>query len=93
MFYYNEYDGYQYLLVVFSTDTEDEDGFNKFWFLGEPFFKKYQFIFNKDTKSIEIYTTIDNKNSKESWLKKNKTYIILIIILFIMFLAIAALIL
>ena len=92
LFYYNEYDGYQYFLVVFSTDTEDQDGFNKFWILGEPFFKKYQFIFNKDSKSIGRYTSIDNKNIEESWLKRNKVYIILIVILVIMFLVIGVLI-
>ena len=89
LFYYNEYDGYQYFLVVFSTDTEDQD---EFWILGEPFFKKYQFIFNKDSKSIGRYTSIDNKNIEENWLKKNKTYIILIVILVIMLLVIGSLI-
>ena len=87
VFYNNEYDGYQYLLIVFSVDIEDEDiGYNEYWILGEPIFKKYQFIFNKNSKRIGFYTNInsDKNNNDLSFWKKNKWYIILIILLVIL---------
>ena len=87
VFYYNEYDGYQYLLIVFSVDTEDDDiGYNEYWILGEPIFKKYQFIFNKNSKRIGLYTNINNKKNNKgiSFWKKNKWYLILIILLVIL---------
>ena len=87
VFYYNEYDGYQYLLIVFNVDIGDDDiGYNEYWILGEPIFKKYQFIFNKNSKRIGIYTNINNKknNNGISFWKKNKWYIILIILLVIL---------
>ena len=86
VFYYNEYDGYQYLLIVFSSDTDDEEiGYNEFWIFGEPIFRKYQFIFNKNSKRIGLYTNIDSNNKKKSsFFSKNKWYIFLIILLIIL---------
>ena len=95
LFYYNEYDGNYYLLIVFSSDPDEDEeyGYNDFWILGEPFFKKYQFVFNKSSKRIGIYTNIDNSiKNGSSWLSRNKWYIILIIVLVILCLALAGLI-
>ena len=95
LFYYNEYDGNYYLLIVFSSDPDEDEeyGYNDFWILGEPFFKKYQFVFNKSSKRIGIYTNIDNSiKNGSSWLSRNKWYIILIILLVILCLAVAGLI-
>jgi len=89
--YFNEYDGYNYILVIFRIQSDDDEEYNdEFWVLGEPIFKKYQFVFNKNSKRIGIYTKFDENNDKEdnninnqSWIQKNKWYLILIILLFI----------
>lgn len=86
LFYSNDNDEYNYFLVVFSNAIEDdEENQYNYWVFGEPIFKKYQLIFNKDSKTIRIYNDIINKNSeKESFWKKNKWYFILIILLVIL---------
>ena len=83
LFYYNEYDENQYLLIVFNSEPDDEEiGYNDFWILGEPFFKKYQFFFDKSSKRIGFYQNIDNQNNNgQSWFSKNKWYIFLITLL------------
>ena len=90
LFYHNEYDGNNYFLVVFPIDDEEYGYSSYYWTLGEPLFKKYQFVFNKNSKIIGLYvnTTItldDNKDETkpETWWSRNKWYIILIIILVI----------
>ena len=87
LFYHNEYDGNYYFLIVFLKD--DEMGYSSYyWKLGEPLFKKYQFIFNQNTKKIGLYTNFnDNENNikNENWWSKNKWYVILIILLLILF--------
>ena len=50
-----------YFLVIF----QEEKYSNNNWYLGLPFIKRYQFIFNYDSKTIGFY----NENIKE----KNKT--------------------
>ena len=86
LFYYNKLDGNNYFLVVFSTEIDDEEiNYNNYWVLGEPFFKKYQFYFNKNSKRIGIYTSFNNNEKDEqSWISRNKWYIVLIIILIIL---------
>ena len=87
LIYFNKYDGYNYILVVFRVhDIENENEYmdDDFWVLGEPFFKKYQLIFNKNSKRIGLYTNFDNQIiEKKSWIKENKWYIFLIILLII----------
>ena len=95
LFYYNEYDENQYLLIIFSSDPdeEEENGYNDFWILGEPFFKKYQFVFDKTSKRIGFYKNIDNQIiNEQSWFSKNKWYIILIVLLVILCLILSGLI-
>ena len=83
LFYYNNNDKHYYFLIIFSNDLEEDDEYNKFWVLGEPIFKKYQFVFNKDSKTIGIYTNINNING-DSWWAKYKWYFILIMLLIIL---------
>ena len=85
LFYYNDKDEYNYFLIIFSNDLEDSDENQyRFWILGEPFFKKYQFIFNKDSKTMGIYTSINNKDNGNTWWSKYKWYFILIVLLVIL---------
>lgn len=56
---------YIYFLVIFRKDS-----FNQTWKLGIPFLKKYQIIFNSDTKKIGYYTK--NKNNNKDEYKKGK---------------------
>ena len=93
LFFYNELDENYYFLVVFDNENENGGYLNNLWALGEPFFKKYQLIFNKDTKRIGLYTNIisnDNNHNKignESWFSKNKWYFLLSILLVILLVA------
>ena len=85
LFYYNDKDEYNYFLIIFSNDLEDSDENQyRYWILGEPFFKKYQFIFNKDSKTMGIYTSINNKDNRNTWWSKYKWYFILIVLLVIL---------
>ena len=96
LIYYNENDEYIYILINFLIDN-DEEYYDEFWILGEPIFKKYQFVFNKNSKRIGIYTKFDDKENKEnlnnqSWIKKNKWYLILIMLLIISILGLGTII-
>ena len=72
LFYY--FKGKYYFLVVFPIKT----GIDNTWTFGAPFFKKYMFIFNKDTRYIGIYQTFD-----ESWKLNFNIILICILILII----------
>ena len=50
-----------YFLVYFNTNSEREDYFEFFWTFGEPFFKKYNIIFNQDAKRFGFYTEINDE--------------------------------
>ena len=85
LFYKND-DGNNYFLVYFNTNSEREDYFEFFWTFGEPFFKKYNIIFNQDAKRFGFYTAINDEiNEEKTFWQKNKWYIILIIILVLVF--------
>ena len=86
--FYKAPDGNNYFLIYFNTDYSSEDSSDYFWTFGEPLFKKYKLVFNQDIKRIGLYTNIingddeDNLKDKSFW-ARNKWYIILVIILFI----------
>jgi len=82
-----------YFLIVFDVKIKYK------WTFGIPFFKKYKFIFNLDSKLMTFFenTNIDNNtnNIKEQKMKENKNItlkIILIIILGFIFIVIFVLI-
>ena len=54
---FKEFNEKYYFLVIFPEEKYQ----NNNWYLGLPFLKKYQFIFNYDSKSIGFY----NENIKE----------------------------
>ena len=58
-----EFKGRYYFLIIFPEDNYP----NNNWYLGLPFLKRYQFIFNYDSKTIGFY----NENLKQ----KNETKI------------------
>lgn len=72
------------------------EGFNK-WVFGKPFFKKYQMIFDEDSKMIKYYIENNSENiSKKSFNKSIKYIIIgllslLIIMLFVFCLSLLSL--
>lgn len=92
LFYYNENDGNNYFLIIFNNNLDDDTDYLNYyvWILGEPIFKKYQFVFNKDTKRLGIYKfyddTSDGNSSEEGkgWFARNKWYLIMIILLLIL---------
>ena len=87
LFYYNKLDNKYYFLIEFERNN-----YNGRWLIGEFFFKKYQLVFNQDTKKIGLYIGNNNKKSKSknnNWLKRNKWYLILIIFLFILLVVLA----
>ena len=55
------------------------------WVFGKPFFKKFQLIFDSDSKIISYYIN-DNleKNSNSKFVEKEKTKKIIIIVLIIL---------
>ncbi len=81
LFFKNDDDGNNYFLIYFNSGYDEDDGSGFFWTFGEPFFKKYNLVFNQDTKRIGLYTQISNEDIQENktfW-QKNKWYIILAI--------------
>ena len=83
-----------YFLIVFEFDNKYK------WKFGSPFFKKYKFIFNLDSKLMAFFenTNINNNvnnNVKDQKIKENKNVtlkVILIIILGFIFIVILVLI-
>ena len=86
LFYYNELDKRYYFLIIFEINTG-----NNRWLIGEFFFKKYQLIFNQEKKKIGLYVgkSDNNNDQEETWLSKNKWYIILIVFLVILIIIIS----
>jgi hypothetical protein len=89
LFYHNEKDGNYYFLIVFNNDIDEED-LNYIWILGEPIFKKYQFVFNKSSKRLGVYTSYDKSKSgnssddnNKSWFARNIWSLIIIFVLLI----------
>ena len=92
LFYYNEIDGHYYFLIVFLKEEDEWDYSSFYWTFGEPLIKKYQFVFNQNTKRIGLYTSIGDNNNKMNinngtWWSRNKWYLILTILLFIFFIS------
>ena len=86
LFYYNELDKRYYFLIIFEINTG-----NNRWLIGEFFFKKYQLIFNQEKKKIGLYVgkSDNNNDQEETWISKNKWYIILIVFLVILIIIIS----
>ena len=77
-----ESNGYYYFLVIFDRYNYSN------WILGKLFLKKYQLIFNPDSKMINYYienNDVSNKNRDTQIKNKDLVIIILIIIIIISF--------
>ena len=71
-----ENNGYTYFLIVF--DRYDY----RSWKLGKVFLKKYQLIFNPDSKTINYYLNNDNKLERDiNYRTKNRKLIVVILII------------
>ena len=89
--FYKSPDGNNFFLIYFNLEDESEESSGFFWTFGEPLFKKYNLIFNQDIKRIGLYKNQinyisgnDDTNSEvKSFWERNKWYIILITILFV----------
>ena len=57
----------KYFLCVFVDNDEEEEAYysNKHWILGEPFYKKYNFVFDQNSKNILFYEEINSENNDE----------------------------
>ena len=85
LFFYNELDENYYFLIIFNNEPEEDGEFSNLWIFGEPIFKKYQLIFNKDTKKIGLYTDISNNiNKNVSWFSEKKWYLLFTLLLIIL---------
>ena len=62
---------YNYLMVI------QKQYYNDRWILGKPFFKKYNLIFEYDSKQIGLYTQTSNENNT----KNQNSFIYLLIII------------
>ena len=56
----NKSSGY-YFLIAFEINND-----NKRWKFGYPFFKKYKFVFDIDSKKIGFFVAEQNKNNKDN---------------------------
>ena len=77
--FYHYYDRYFFLLGFSDSSLA---------YLGKPFFKKYNLIFNQDSKQISLYVSTSNNNKKLTNLK-SALPIFLIVLLIILILLIA----
>ena len=57
---YDEIQGKYYFLIIFPVESNSK---NNNWYIGIPFLKRYQFVFNYDSKSIGFYN--DKINDKK----------------------------
>ena len=72
-----------YCLIIFSFQE------NNFWKFGLPFFKKYKFIYNQDSKLIGFFInhkniSIDNNNQKIYNISGNIIILVVILLIFIL---------
>ncbi len=56
-----KYNEKYYFLIYFNFEEDDK---NNFWELGEIFFRKFQFVFNQDSKTIGYYFKDKKKENK-----------------------------
>ncbi len=68
-----EKNGFKYFMIV------KLNSFDKNWFFGKPFFKKYQLVFEHESKYIGLYKEIIQRTDKKSN-KTGKTFVYILII-------------
>ena len=83
---WEEKNGYKYFKIIKHEYN------NEYWFLGKPFFEKYQLIFDYDNKKIGLYSKIFSENGINEEKKDEKNIIIYILIIIGLIIIIAGLI-
>ena len=81
-----EKNGYKYFMILQTQNNEN------LWYFGKPFFKKYQMVFDYDSKTIGHYSKIFDENESSNNEEKGKSsigYIIAIIFLGIIIVVLA----
>ncbi len=75
---------YNYFMII------QKQYYNDRWILGKPFFKKYNLIFEYDSKQIGLYTQTSNENNTKNQNQNSFIYLLIIIglIIIIIFLVI-----
>ena len=71
---WSEKNGYKYFKII------KHDYYNEYWYLGKPFFKKYQMVFDYDNKKIGFYTKILNDNKSDDGSPSNNLIIYILVI-------------
>ena len=64
--------GKYYFLIIFKNNVTES---NDYWYLGEPFYKKYPFSVNLDAKTIGFYSEKEANSKKVNNTKKNNNKI------------------
>ena len=77
---WGEKNGFKYLKIIKQKYN------NEYWFLGKPFFEKYQLVFDYDNKKIGLYSKIFSDNDINE--DKNNGHNIIIYVLIIIGLSI-----
>ena len=72
---WSEKNGYKYFKII------KHDYYNEYWYLGKPFFKKYQMMFDYDNKKIGFYTKILNDNNSGNGSPSNNLIIYILVII------------
>ena len=77
---FEQISGRYYFLVIFAKNSTDSKKYNpkEIWYLGEPFYKKYSFSVNLDSKTIGFYVdkihNYKNINKTQNMDKSNMDY-------------------
>ena len=58
-------DKYYYFMIIFPNNRKEQKSTVEEWYMGLPFLKKYQFIFNYDDKTIGFYKTKNFEEKEE----------------------------
>ena len=83
---WEEKNGYKYFKII-KHEFNDE-----FWYLGKPFFSKYQLVFDYDNKKIGLYSKIFNNYLENGENNQNKNIFVYIFIIIGLIIIIAGLI-
>ena len=78
LFYLPENSDFIFFYVTFDNGAEN---YGEFWRIGEPFLRKYELVFNHNSKRIGIYDTLLKNLSSGSNFSNTITIIILLLII------------
>ena len=85
-------DNYYYFMIIFPYDNIYNELSSQSWYMGLPFLRQYQFIFNSNERTIGFYKTknfVESENQKINDKKSNNIWIYFLQILIIIILVVA----